>query len=190
MKLRTKILIVFTALWMLLIFVMSAQSKEASSEASDNVTAAIVDAIYGEEKPQTTDDVGASDSNTMAQNLIDRGLVPKDDWFGRNKFYFNNDVRKLAHIFLYFVLAVLINTAFLSHFEKNKLVNIIISFAVCAVYAFLDELHQYFVPGRGMELRDVAIDCFGVLIGMFFVAVVCGVIKFAKIIVNKNKKTA
>ena len=186
-KISTKILIVLTALWMLLIFLMSAQAKEASSKASDTVTAAIVDMMYGEDKPKTAQDLGFEKSNEVLEKILDKGIVPKDDVFGRSKFTFKNDIRKIAHIFLYFVLAVLINTAFLSHFEKNKLVNIVISFAVCAVYAVLDELHQYFVPGRGMDLRDVAIDCFGVLTGIVFVAAVCGVIKLVKIAINKRK---
>lgn len=34
------------------------------------------------------------------------------------------------------------------------------------LYAASDELHQYFVPGRACQLRDVVIDGLGVLIGV------------------------
>ena len=34
---------------------------------------------------------------------------------------------------------------------------------MAASYAFLDEAHQLFVPGRGSRLSDVCIDCFGIL---------------------------
>lgn len=34
---------------------------------------------------------------------------------------------------------------------------------LCAILAMTDEFHQTFVPGRGGNLRDVMIDCTGVL---------------------------
>ena len=37
-------------------------------------------------------------------------------------------------------------------------------------YAVTDEIHQYFVPGRRCEVRDVVIDSCGVLVGALIVA--------------------
>ena len=37
-------------------------------------------------------------------------------------------------------------------------------------YAVTDEIHQYFVPGRSCEVRDVVIDSCGVLVGALIVA--------------------
>ena len=37
-------------------------------------------------------------------------------------------------------------------------------------YAVTDEIHQYFVPGRSCEIRDVVIDSCGVLVGALIVA--------------------
>ena len=37
------------------------------------------------------------------------------------------------------------------------------------LYAVSDEIHQYFVPGRAMQARDVLIDTAGVLLGIWFV---------------------
>ncbi len=42
----------------------------------------------------------------------------------------------------------------------------IITFAICLVYATLDEIHQLFVPGRGAQVRDVFIDSAGAAVGI------------------------
>ena len=39
--------------------------------------------------------------------------------------------------------------------------------AICVGYAFLDEGHQMFVPGRGPSLYDVALDSSGALFSRF-----------------------
>lgn len=39
--------------------------------------------------------------------------------------------------------------------------------ACCVIYAFLDEGHQIFAPGRGASLYDVALDSSGALFGRF-----------------------
>jgi VanZ family protein len=42
-----------------------------------------------------------------------------------------------------------------------------IALGCCVIYAFLDEGHQIFVPGRGASLYDVALDSSGALFGRF-----------------------
>jgi len=44
----------------------------------------------------------------------------------------------------------------------------VFSFVFCSVYGVLDELHQYFVPGRCPSLIDIGLDCFGALFGILF----------------------
>jgi len=41
-----------------------------------------------------------------------------------------------------------------------------IAFAVCVVYAFSDELHQVFVPGRVFSLNDIVFDLIGSVAGI------------------------
>ena len=190
MKITTKILIVLTALWMLLIFIMSAQSVKTSSEVSNRVTAAIVETMYGDKTPSNPEDIGWEGTATWVYEDLESGLVPKDDIWGRSKLWFKNDVRKLAHILIYLVLAILVNITFISHFQRNKTVCVILTAVFCTLYAISDEIHQYFVPGRGMEIKDVVIDCIGVLTGIIFVAVICAVIRLVKILISKSKKTA
>ena len=41
-----------------------------------------------------------------------------------------------------------------------------IALGAAALYAVTDEVHQYFVPGRSCELRDVLVDTSGALTGI------------------------
>lgn len=82
-------------------------------------------------------------------------------------------VRKSAHIFLYFVLGILIFNALRDYkFSNTPLVLFSILFAF--LYAITDEIHQSFVPGRSAELRDVLIDTLGASLG---VAICYGIIR-------------
>jgi len=65
--------------------------------------------------------------------------------------------RKAAHIFAYLVLGLLIFNAFKdSGWKINRV--ILLSIALCCLYAISDEVHQTFVAGRSGEVRDVVID--------------------------------
>ena len=178
-KLTTKILIVLCGLWMAFIFFLSAQRSEVSTETSDKVTAAIVETMYGDKTPSTPEDIGFEGSATWVYEDLEAGLIPKDDIFGRSKFVFKNDVRKLAHIFIYLVLAVLVNTTFISHFRKNGFICIILTAGICTLYAASDEIHQYFVPGRSCEIRDMVIDFSGAVLG-------CAAYLLIRKIIQKN----
>ncbi len=65
-------------------------------------------------------------------------------------------IRKLAHIFLYFILYLLSYNVF-----KNKKY----SFLFCLIFAITDEVHQYFIPGRSCEIRDILFDTSGAFLG-------------------------
>lgn len=47
-----------------------------------------------------------------------------------------------------------------------------VALALCVLYAMTDEAHQYFVPGRGPSLYDVALDSCGALFSRFLHAAV------------------
>jgi len=76
---------------------------------------------------------------------------------------------KLLHVFEYAILGYLLaraagcssNQALKAHFRI---------FAVClgALYGVSDEFHQYFVPGREVEVLDVLSDGAGALLGQMF----------------------
>jgi VanZ family protein len=78
---------------------------------------------------------------------------------------FNHLVRKNAHFFIYFVLAILIINA-LSNSRGRRLRNFIFALGFSILYAISDEIHQLFVPGRGGQVKDVFIDSMGSLLGI------------------------
>ena len=63
----------------------------------------------------------------------------------------------------------------LAHSNTYKMYNkrrIILTIIVGMVYATSDEIHQFFVPGRSAEVRDVCIDTLGVICGVIIATVV------------------
>ena len=80
-------------------------------------------------------------------------------------------IRKLAHFSLFFALGL---SSSLMFFELGPLGQMKVPPPICAfifnfLYAASDEIHQYFVPGRACQIRDVCIDTAGVLTGVLFV---------------------
>lgn len=72
-------------------------------------------------------------------------------------------IRKLAHFTEYFILGLLgMNAINKSGAFRNK--NIILLSLFILLYAFSDEIHQYFVGGRAMRFLDVFIDYTGGLV--------------------------
>ena len=80
-------------------------------------------------------------------------------------------VRKAAHFSIYTLLGILLSSAVRATFSGYK--RLWLPFILGALYAVSDEFHQSFVPGRSCELRDMAIDSSGVLLGVLLVAGVC-----------------
>ena len=72
-------------------------------------------------------------------------------------------VRKIAHAFIYMVLAFLVSMLLMSY-NINLTKCIIMTFIICVMYAVSDEIHQSFINGRSAELRDVLIDSIGIII--------------------------
>ena len=74
-------------------------------------------------------------------------------------------VRKAAHMFLFFMLALLIWLALVPRIRSR--VKRAAAAATCGtLLAALDEYHQTLVPGRSGELRDVLVDLAGILIAL------------------------
>lgn len=70
-------------------------------------------------------------------------------------------VRKCAHMFSYFVLAILSYRALILVREERIWFD---TSLLCVGYAIFDEIHQLFVPGRAGMFQDVLIDSLGMLI--------------------------
>ncbi|MFU0799728.1 MAG: VanZ family protein [Xylanivirga thermophila] len=72
-------------------------------------------------------------------------------------------VRKIAHITEFFILALLLFDALVEQHSIKKAA--LLCFLIGILYAFSDEFHQLFVPGRCASFKDIFIDSFGVLLG-------------------------
>lgn len=78
-------------------------------------------------------------------------------------------VRKTAHGIEYCALGILLFLA-AGLLIKNQKKRWAAAFCTGAAFAVLDEFHQYFVPGRSCELRDMIIDASGITVGIILAA--------------------
>lgn len=69
-------------------------------------------------------------------------------------------LRKSAHIIEYLILSLLI----FPNFRTNNIRSCNIAVLISMLYAVSDEYHQSFVPGRSMEITDMAWDWIGCMI--------------------------
>lgn len=72
-------------------------------------------------------------------------------------------IRKFAHLFMYFILGILV----MNNFKISKR-NILYAFVICVLYSISDEIHQIFSYERSAEIRDIFIDSIGSFIGIIF----------------------
>lgn len=138
--------IVLLVLWMITVFLFSAQDATRSSKVSGNLTDTMLDLLNVSEEHKET-----------AETLI----------------------RKLAHFTIYAVGGVLAMCCF-SECKLGSNKNIIVSQMFGTVYAITDEVHQYFVPGRACQLRDVLIDSLGIATGILLVLILKNIAKDIK----------
>jgi VanZ family protein len=68
--------------------------------------------------------------------------------------------KKFAHATAYGILTVLLFNALRIHI-RDKCHALLTAALIAILYAFSDEWHQAFVPGREGTLRDIAIDALG-----------------------------
>lgn len=77
-------------------------------------------------------------------------------------------IRKSAHMFSYFLLAVLL---FMSMYDNSKNIGKVafLTILFTFLYACTDEFHQLYIPGRSGEFKDVMIDTAGGILGCLVV---------------------
>ena len=74
-------------------------------------------------------------------------------------------LKKVAHLFEYAVLAILLHRAMGNDYGWRALL-------IGGLYAVSDEFHQSFVPGRNAGLLDLAFDILGVVLGFYMAKMV------------------
>ncbi len=78
------------------------------------------------------------------------------------------NIDKIEHFFLYLVFGGLLESAYgRTRVPEEK--GILFSFVLGSVYAFTDEVHQYFVPGRSCDFLDFLTDAAGISVGILLV---------------------
>ena len=122
------------------IFWFSAQNGEASSSLSDAVTVRLLKFLL----PDLAEGSGLFE---IARQFT--------FW-----------VRKGAHYLIYCLLGLVCTYTATRNEERTVLKAGLFALIYCTVYAAGDELHQFFVPGRSAQLRDVALDTVGALSGI------------------------
>lgn len=125
-----------------MIFSLSSQNSEQSSRTSGGLIATVAELFYPD---------------------FD-GLTEEEQTKVIESFQFI--VRKTAHFSIYGVLGFLSFLTFVSYRRLRLILRFLLSAAVCLIYAVSDEIHQFFVPGRSCELRDVCIDFCGALLAI------------------------
>lgn len=78
---------------------------------------------------------------------------------------------KVEHFAAFFILSILLTLTLLYQNKNSFLKNHFLasSFVIVALYGVIDEIHQYFIPGRYCELLDWISDVTGSVIGVFLV---------------------
>lgn len=128
----------FTAAWMFVIFMLSAQPGTESGSLSMGITQVLV-RVIGFVFP------------------LDPVKSANPDWL----YNLDGIIRECAHGAAYFILALLAANALKSCGLKGRLKLVLVTLVICAVYAVSDEIHQLFVPGRACELFDFEVDMLG-----------------------------
>ena len=131
--------IVLVIIWMGVIFLFSETPSDKSNSSSLKISRFIVEKVYSSKK------------------AIEKEKIAKR---------FNKPLRKGAHFFIYFMLAIFVNSVVCTRKSKLNICNLI-SIIFCFIYACSDEFHQSFVLNRSPLIGDVFIDTFGSLIGCF-----------------------
>ncbi|MBQ6814682.1 MAG: VanZ family protein [Lachnospiraceae bacterium] len=171
MKILNKIFFTLTIIWMIVIFIFSAQSGDTSGNMSGGLTDFIVSIIYSdfeEFSPETQIEI------------LDT---------------FHYIIRKGAHFTEFAILGLLSlltiltriysknDASFSNNNKHNLLKSGIISFVFSAFYAITDEVHQNFVSDRAPAIKDVLIDSSGALAGILFTSLM-----FYLFYIKKDKK--
>ncbi len=155
-KIRNIIFIIALVLWMLVIFCFSAQPSNDSQNTSDIFTRIAQHIFYPDFKS-----LSEAEQLAVMSNL-------------------SFLVRKTAHFTAYALLGVLAFVNAMSTTKISQPLKPIFAFVFCALYALSDEIHQYFVPGRSCQFRDVCIDSSGALLSILIVFTICKLSKKRK----------
>lgn len=146
-KIYKGISITLVIIWLLIVYFLSAEPSSVSSNTSGKFVNIILKIIYG-----------TSNVNQVRIDII------------------TFIIRKLAHFTLYTLGGILIFNLVMCYNINSNRKKVMCAWFVGTIFAGLDEFHQYFVPGRSAELRDVLIDSLGICVGIILFNLFCAII--------------
>lgn len=114
----------------------------------------------------------ASASNVQSNTLLVKLGVVTEEQMKENTPYvqkMKSLIRNLAHFTIYYVLGGVTFLIFVIVLKQKKYV-IFSAMLFLLIYAILDEIHQYFVPGRSFQFIDIRTDFVGGMLGILTVA--------------------
>lgn len=132
---------------MLAVFMFSSKTASESTVQSSRVSRLVCRIIF----------FGYRDMDISEQEFIALALDPF--------------IRKLAHFGVFALMGMGAYAAGRVNGLRG-LKSAAVPFVVCTLYAAFDEIHQSFVPGRAMGVKDICLDSAGVFCGI----IVCGVL--------------
>ena len=143
------------AVWMVVIFLFSAQNSQKSGDTSGAVLQWVLNLLY----------------RGFETFPLSRQIAIRELW--------HTLIRKGAHFTEYAVLAMLLANAFWRSALSARL-RWLLPVLISALYAITDEVHQYFVPGRACRLLDVGIDTCGAIFGICVLAALVALLRKRK----------
>lgn len=159
---KNKIILIISVclmvIWMIVVFNLSSEASELSSERSGGLLRNVI----------TIFNRNITESNL--KELIEL-LQPIS--------------RKTAHFLIYTLGGVFIYNFMYNYFinykkESNLNYSMIFSIIIGFFYAATDEFHQLFVDGRSGEFRDICIDTIGIIFGVFLLYLIFKISKRIK----------
>ena len=149
---RRKLAVIVCLLWMAFIFYQSSQTSQQSNELSHEIVNYIGSQQKEETKVETPESMVIQESKWSFEQV-------------------NVFIRKSAHAFEFFILAILLAWVLIEYHISGWKVTVMTLLAVL-LYAISDEFHQLFVEGRSARIFDVTVDFVGGVIGISFVQLI------------------
>ena len=130
---------------MILIFMLSNQPAEESTELSDGFISKTIGNVY----------------KLTHKDITEEKIIEIQDKY-------THITRKTAHFTIYLILGLLVGIL-LKEYNITTKQLIIYGILICMVYAITDEIHQLFVIGRSGEIKDILIDTCGSTVGILII---------------------
>lgn len=147
---KSVVWLIITVVWMTVIFCLSAQPADVSTDTSLRVGMTI-----------------------GKMSVPDFSKLPKEEQIDYAK-KIEFPVRKMAHATEYAILGCLLTNLCQSLSMKKAYMW---SWLMGSAYAATDEFHQLFVPGRSGQITDVMLDSVGCLTGCLLIYLILCIVK-------------